>query len=1283
MSNDAPSNLSVVPADFTRPTSSYRRHAWLAVIGLLLFVALYVGLASWFTYTAYRMISGVFEGGDGAFAGFLAALPSAFLAIFMWKALFFVRRGADKPGVEITPAEQPELFAFLQDLADEVRAPRPHRVFLSPEVNASVFYDLSILNFILPSKKNLVIGLGLVNVLTQTELKAVLAHEFGHFAQRSMAVGRWVYVGEQIARHIVAGRGVLDRTLDFISAIDLRIAWIGWIMRTVVWSIRSLFETVFDLVLIAQRALSREMEFQADLVAVSVTGSDALVHGLFHLQPADEDWQLSLDFANAQLAEGKVVTELFAVQTRIGEHMQRILSDPAHRRLPPVPVSNPEAHRIFTEQIAQPPRMWSTHPPNTEREENAKRTYLPMRLEKEPAWNVFRDQEQLRTTVTSFLIEGVQFEKQPTSLTTDEALEAVDEKYMQESFNADYRGAYLGRGATTAVAEADELIGTLEPQWQQRPELLHELDSLYPENLQDLITEWRNQNEEVALLEAVEAGTFDPTDGAVRHRGVTVDRKELPQVIDEVKQQRDQTLDLIQDHDRQCRTVHQAAARYVAHGWGDYLQSLRRLLHYLEHSEADLNDAAAHLANTTSVAVATGRVSQKKLRRLIASGTDLHGVMRRLDRDASKVKLPESVLTTIKKESWRQALEKLDLPAPNDENIGQWINVIDGWLGSYRSALAEVRQGVLNELLLTEKRIATTYRQEATPETAPHVAEAPMDYAKRPQGEEREQQKKLDWWSRFTLAQGMGPAIMRFSVAATIVAAVVVGSLFVGNATVTIYNGLAIPVTVAIDGTKRTVSPGQHASVSIGSTRQGTVEARTADGRLIESLDVALDKGFANYVYNVAGAAPLVEWTAVYGNVRERPPEPLGFPRWRTTAADHIFSEPPRQVKTKSSGSTRRVLSKYPPMSPSQLLGLVDDPLEKQRIIETHATWDAADSRYIAIWLSLAQPLPAFKDVLQSRLQANPNEVLSLRLEQDTAEEHEQTAVNQRHRLAAQQNPDDPGWQYVAIRTLPDGPEQDQQFIAGFKRWPDNPWFANAVGYHEAKNGNWQAALSAYKLLLENIGPMSGHAAQETARIRRFVAGDSPPDLSDLRQFEEFDIIMIMENGEQEVRGSPTYAYSLKAQGKLADAYQVGGGNNAEGGLLALLAASEGAEPDWQRRALELPLSAMDNPAQLLALGALAFRVGQPHEKYLQKYADVVERPGQQDANTALTFIRKVIEKGPNPELESELKGLLPKERGLAQMAAVVMYPEKSPRRWRAAAKRLLFALERPYLADE
>src|SRR5699024_7168451 len=103
-------------------------------------------------------------------------------------------------------------------------------------------------NLIFPSRKNLEIGLALVNTLTLGELRAVLAHEFGHFAQRSMAVGRWVYVAQQIASHLVTRRDILDDFLVGLANIDLRIRAGVAVVQLIIWSIRSLVEHLFQLV---------------------------------------------------------------------------------------------------------------------------------------------------------------------------------------------------------------------------------------------------------------------------------------------------------------------------------------------------------------------------------------------------------------------------------------------------------------------------------------------------------------------------------------------------------------------------------------------------------------------------------------------------------------------------------------------------------------------------------------------------------------------------------------------------------------------------------------------------------------------------------------------------------------------------------------------------------------------------------------------------------------------------------------------------------------------------
>jgi len=71
----------------------------------------------------------------------------------MLKAVFFIKHRYEIDDIEITPEQQPQLFAFLNRLADEAKAPRPHRVFLSPRVNAAVFYDLSIVELAAPIEK--------------------------------------------------------------------------------------------------------------------------------------------------------------------------------------------------------------------------------------------------------------------------------------------------------------------------------------------------------------------------------------------------------------------------------------------------------------------------------------------------------------------------------------------------------------------------------------------------------------------------------------------------------------------------------------------------------------------------------------------------------------------------------------------------------------------------------------------------------------------------------------------------------------------------------------------------------------------------------------------------------------------------------------------------------------------------------------------------------------------------------------------------------------------------
>src|SRR5260370_686673 len=185
MTTTVQSEPAPLPAQLPQPSAAYQRRVWLAGACLLLCQARYFLAGGWLLFPAYRRTLGA---GAPAFSGYAVGICALFLAVFMLKPIFFVRRGRVDGAVEVTQAQQPRLFAFLFELADAAAAPRPHRVFLSSQVNAAVFYDLSLLNLIFPSRKNLEIGLALMNALTLALFRAVLAHEFGHFTQRSIAL---------------------------------------------------------------------------------------------------------------------------------------------------------------------------------------------------------------------------------------------------------------------------------------------------------------------------------------------------------------------------------------------------------------------------------------------------------------------------------------------------------------------------------------------------------------------------------------------------------------------------------------------------------------------------------------------------------------------------------------------------------------------------------------------------------------------------------------------------------------------------------------------------------------------------------------------------------------------------------------------------------------------------------------------------------------------------------------------------------------------------------------
>ncbi len=1263
-----------VPDNLTVPSAAYKRHAWLAMAGLLLFVLSYFGLLLWLLWTVYRLFKGIGSGSDDVFMALLFGGSAAFLAIFMAKALIFIKRADASEDYEVKPDSQPELFRFLHRLADEAGAPRPHRVYLSPRVNAAVFYDLSLINLIFPSRKNLEIGLGLVNVLSLGELKAVLAHEFGHFAQKTMAVGRWVYISHQIASHIITKRDALDTLLQGISRFDLRIAWVGWILQLIVWSIRSLVELIFRVVVIAQRALSREMEYQADLVAVSLTGSDALVHALHRLGAADDAWDRAVGFAVAELNQGRGVEDAFALQTRIIEQLSKVYNDEGYGKVQKIPAESPESHRVFRVELAQPPRMWATHPANADRENNAKRQYVPAQIDERSAWLLFENVERIKKEISRGMFTG----NLPETVPMQETLERLDKDFSKGFLDQRYRGVYLGRSIVRVAKEVDELYSP----GSNKEEVLEKLNSLYPEKLSVRLDQLRDMQNEHATLMALKAGHLTATGGIVRWRGEEISRRDLPKVIDTLDAEIKPIEEAILQHDRDCRSTYKQAAESLGMGWPEYLRGQLNLLHFADHSEADLRDSQRILGETYNIVTADRRVNDQELRRLIAACNQLGNVLSGIHAQVRKIEIDARTSELLGVERlWQLLGDEYSLPSASDKNINEWIKVIDGWVNVAANGLARLKTVSLESLLWAESEVDAGYKDSSRISQAPAASVVPSLYSVLTPGMERKLLAKLSWWDKFQIAEGFFPTIARFAAAGTILGAFLFVGGSVGETKLTVYNGLSQSVQIEVDGVSRSLSANSSQTLSMPISDSHKVSARTADGELIEQFDAESETGISHYLYNVAGAASIVQWTAVYGGSSSPPENMLGNKRWGNISADYYFEEPPESIQTKGGSETRTVISAIADAPVSFIAESIKDEKARAELINAHARWGAADSSDIAEWLFLAAQQPGFDKILSGRLKKNPKEMVSLRMEQNIAKDAEYQRVCDKHRKNSASAPKDPDWHYLSVRCMPRNTAEEiklknQAFIDAHQSWAEHPWIAFAAGYAYSERRDWDAAIAAFESAHRQLPSLNEYIMMDLARIKREKNADANISLDEYSRYSKILQFHISAEKGLGMQGSANASYQSLVAGSLAQALQQSE-SDAEVNfrLKRLVGASDTATAEQISNAVNMPVThGIDQSTVWMAI-ALSMRERKPVSEL-----KALAFENDSENASALYQFAEMLNKGVDVRsAENALGEIDLVGRGHAYSMACIIMGTRCPDEWRQSAKRLLFATERPY----
>ena len=140
----------------------------------------------------------------------------------------------------------------------------PAEVYLIPDVNAWVSQRGGIMGF--GSRRVVGIGLPLLETLTVSQLKAVIAHEFGHYYRGDTKLGPWVY----------KTRGSIIRTVVSLKRHSV---------------LRLPFVSYGKMFLRITQGISRCQEYSADEVASKIAGSQNMMTALRVIQGTSPAWQ--------------------------------------------------------------------------------------------------------------------------------------------------------------------------------------------------------------------------------------------------------------------------------------------------------------------------------------------------------------------------------------------------------------------------------------------------------------------------------------------------------------------------------------------------------------------------------------------------------------------------------------------------------------------------------------------------------------------------------------------------------------------------------------------------------------------------------------------------------------------------------------------------------------------------------------------------------------------------------------------------------------------------------
>ncbi len=315
----------------------------------------------------------------------LLILIGVLVTLFAMIRSLFTRPGQEDPGPRLSEEEAPELFEALREVAKRVDTRPVDTVFLATDATIAVFERGSLLGRSGGgSERCLILGLGAFNGMTVSQLKSILAHEYGHFSNKDTG-------GGGLALHV-------RRSVSLSAQAMAQGGTAAWYNPA--WLFLNSFYRIF---LRVSHGASRLQEVLADRYAALSYGTQSFVGGLRHVirRSIEFDLVANLEIRDA-VTSARPIKNLYSLG--VPHHWW---SGSDHDSSHKTPVEAVDA--ALESALAEPTSPYDSHPAPHERFAWVEALDVPEPEDRDdsPAWGLLGGGEKIQEAMTATIQENL------------------------------------------------------------------------------------------------------------------------------------------------------------------------------------------------------------------------------------------------------------------------------------------------------------------------------------------------------------------------------------------------------------------------------------------------------------------------------------------------------------------------------------------------------------------------------------------------------------------------------------------------------------------------------------------------------------------------------------------------------------------------------------------------------------------------------------------------------------------------------------------------------------